>query len=325
MLFESGFNGAILWVVFNIAILIMLVIDLFVVNRKAHVIPIRQAAKWSAVWIGTAGLFNILIYLLLGRTKAIEFLAGYIVEESLSVDNMFVFAVIFSYFNIPAMYRPRVLKWGIIGAVVTRALMIFAGAALLQAFHWMIFVFGGFLVVTGIKLWTRTEVRVEPEKNLMLRLFKRFAPVTNTLDNGKFLTWVNGVRVATPLLVALIVVESTDIGFALDSIPAVFAITDDVFIVYTSNIFAILGLRALYFLIAGVLSKLAYLKSGLSAILVFIGVKMVISDFLKIPTELSLLVVFGILGISILASLSRATGKEGQQKKADVAAAGDFQ
>ena len=260
---------------------------------------------WSAVWIAVSLMFNLLVSTWLGGEKALEFFTGYLVEKSLSVDNMFVFAMIFSYFNIPAIWQPKVLKWGIFGALLMRVILIFAGATALETFHWMIYVFGGVLIVTGLRMMTQKETHVAPEKNPVVRLFKRIVPMTGELHNEKFFVKLNGIIYATPLLIALIVVETTDLIFAIDSIPAVFAITTDVFIVYTSNIFAILGLRALYFLLSGTIQLFRYLKVGLAIVLLFVGIKMVLADFYEIPIVLSLTVVLGILAVSILASWAR--------------------
>ncbi len=246
--------------------------------------------------------FNLVVFSWLGEGKALEFLTGYLIEKSLSVDNMFVFVMIFSYFGIPPIWQPRVLKWGIIGALLMRMVLIFAGAAVLEAFHWMIYVFGGALIVTGIRMIAQKEMHVTPEKNPAVKLLRRVVPVTSELHDEKFFVRLNGVRYATPLLLTLIVVETTDLIFAVDSIPAIFAITTDTFIVYTSNVFAILGLRALYFLLSGVMRRFTYLKAGLAVVLLFVGAKMVISDFYKIPIALSLTVVLGILSFAIIAS-----------------------
>jgi len=294
-----------LWIVFNAIIALMLAFDLGVLSRKPHVISTKEAAMWSAVWIAVSLMFNLLVSTRLGGEKALEFFTGYLVEKSLSVDNMFVFAMIFSYFNIPAIWQPKVLKWGIFGALLMRVILIFAGATALEAFHWMIYVFGGVLIVTGLRMMTQKETHVAPEKNPVVRLFKRIVPMTGERHNEKFFVKLNGIIYATPLLIALIVVETTDLIFAIDSIPAVFAITTDVFIVYTSNIFAILGLRALYFLLSGTMQLFRYLKVGLAIVLLFVGIKMVLADFYEIPIVLSLTVVLGILAVSILASWAR--------------------
>ena len=292
-----------LWVAFNVFVLGMLALDLAVFHRKAHAVSLREALAWSIVWISLALIFNLGIYYVWGEEKALEFLTGYLIEKSLSVDNLFVFLVIFSYFAVPAMYQHRVLFWGILGALVMRAIFIAAGAALLTAFHWMIYVFGGFLIITGIKLLLTGDHKLEPEKNPAVRLLRRVMHVTKEYHGQRFFIRSNGRLWATPLLLVLVVVETTDVIFAVDSIPAIFAITLDPFIVYTSNVFAILGLRALYFLLAGIMDMFRYLKVGLSFVLCFVGVKMLIVDFYKIPIGISLGVVAGILALSILASL----------------------
>jgi len=296
-----------LWLIFNLVIALMLAFDLGVLSRKPHVISTKEAATWSAVWIAVSLMFNLLVSTWLGGEKALEFFTGYLIEKSLSVDNMFVFTMIFSYFNIPAIWQPKVLKWGIFGALLMRVILIFAGAVVLDAFHWMIYVFGGVLVFTGLRMMTQKETHVAPEKNPVVRLFKKIMPLTGELHDEKFFVKLNGITYATPLLIALIVVETTDLIFAIDSIPAVFAITTDVFIVYTSNIFAILGLRALYFLLSGAMQHFRYLKVGLAIVLLFVGIKMVLADFYEIPIVLSLAVVLGILAASILASWAPRT------------------
>jgi tellurite resistance protein TerC len=292
-----------LWIVFNAFVLGMLALDLLVFHRKAHAVTLREAFTWSIVWISLALIFNLGIYYLWGSEKAMEFLAGYLIEKSLSVDNIFVFIMIFSYFAVPAMYQHRILFWGILGALIMRAIFIAAGAALLSAFHWIIYIFGAFLIFTGIKMLFAGDEKLEPEKNPAVLLLRRFVPITNDYQGQSFFVRIDGRRWATPLFVVLLVIETTDVIFAVDSIPAIFAITLDPFIVYTSNIFAILGLRALYFLLAGILEMFRYLKVGLSFVLCFVGVKMMIVDFYKIPIGISLGVVAGILVISILASL----------------------
>jgi tellurite resistance protein TerC len=291
------------WVIFNIFVLGMLALDLLVFHRKAHTVSLREALSWSAVWIALALIFNVGIYYLWGSEKALEFLAGYLIEKSLSVDNIFVFIMIFSYFAVPAIYQHRILFWGILGALIMRAIFIAAGAALLSAFHWIIYIFGGFLIITGIKMFFAGEEKIEPEKNPAVLLLRRFMPITNEFHGQRFFVRIDQRLWATPLFVVLVVIETTDVIFAVDSIPAIFAITMDPFIVYTSNIFAILGLRALYFLLAGIMDMFRYLKVGLSFVLCFVGVKMMLVDFYKIPIGVSLGVVAGILAISILASL----------------------
>ena len=291
-----------LWVIFNVFVLGMLALDLLVLHRKAHAVSLREALTWSCVWVSLALLFSLGVYFARGGEKALEFLTGYVIEWSLSVDNLFVFLVIFSYFAVPPIYQHRVLFWGILGALVLRAIFIATGAALLANFHWMIYVFGGFLVFTGIKLLFAGEDKVEPEKNPAVRLLRRFIKVTPDYQGQRFFIRKDGRLWATPLFLVLVVVETTDVIFAVDSIPAIFAITLDPFIVYTSNVFAILGLRALFFLLAGVIDMFRYLRVGLSFVLCFIGAKMMLVDFYKIPIGISLGVVAGILGISILAS-----------------------
>jgi len=293
----------ILWIAFNVFVLGMLAIDLGVFHRKAHAVSLKEAGTWSCVWIGLALVFNIGVYYLWGQEKALEFLTGYVIEKSLSVDNLFVFLMVFQYFNTPAEYQHRILFWGIVGALVLRAIFIATGSALLSNFHWMIYVFGGFLVVTGIKMFLQGDEKLEPEKNPVVRLFQRMMPVTHDYHGQSFFITKDGKRHATLMMVVLIVVETTDVIFAVDSIPAIFAITTDPFIVYTSNVFAILGLRALYFMLAGVMEMFIYLKVGLSFVLVFVGVKMMLVDVYKIPIGASLGVIGGILLLSVLASL----------------------
>jgi len=292
-----------LWVVFNVFVLGILVLDLGVFHRKAHVVSLREALAWSCVWVSLALLFGLGIYLLRGGEKALEFITGYLIEWSLSVDNLFVFLVIFSYFAVPAIYQHRVLFWGILGALVLRALFIATGTALLSKFHWMIYVFGVFLIFTGIKLLFAGDEKIEPEKNPAVRLVRRFMKITPSFEGQRFFVRKDGMLWATPLFLVLVVVETTDVIFAVDSIPAIFAITLDPFIVYTSNVFAILGLRALFFLLAGVMGMFRFLKVGLSFVLCFVGVKMTIVDFYKIPIGISLGVVGTILLLSIVASL----------------------
>ncbi|MEX0806212.1 MAG: TerC family protein [Candidatus Binatia bacterium] len=294
-----------LWVIFNIFVLGILALDLLVLHRKAHAVSMREAAAWSCVWVSLALLFCLGVYFFRDGEKALEFLTGYVIEWSLSVDNLFVFLVIFSYFAVPAVYQHRVLFWGILGALVLRAFFIATGAALLAKFHWMIYVFGGFLIFTGIKLLFSGDEKIEPEKNPAVRLVRRFMKITPDYQGQRFFIRKDGKLWATPLFLVLVVVETTDVIFAVDSIPAIFAITLDPFIVYTSNVFAILGLRALFFLLAGVMEMFHYLKVGLSFVLCFVGLKMLIAEFYKIPIGVSLAVVGGILLVSILASIVR--------------------
>src|SRR5919109_2854547 len=292
-----------LWIAFNVFVLGMLAIDLGFFHRKAHAISIKEASTWSAVWIFLALVFNVAIYLLWGQEKALEFLTAYIIEKSLSIDNLFVFLMIFHYFATPAIYQHRVLFWGILGALIMRAIFIAAGAALLDNFHWMMYVFGAFLIVTGIKMLRQGDHKIDPKTNPALRLLQRLMPVANEYHDQRFFVRKAAKYTATPLLLVLVIVETTDVIFAVDSIPAIFAITRDPFIVYTSNVFAILGLRALYFLLAGVMEMFRYLKLGLSFVLCFVGAKMLIVDFYKIPIGVSLGVVAAILILAIVASL----------------------
>ena len=295
-------NSVTLWVLFNAGVLALLYIDLKVFHRHPHEVRLKEALIWSGVWIALASLFNLGIYIARGATPALEFLTGYLIEKSLSVDNIFVFILIFSYFKVPAIYQHKVLFWGILGALLMRAAFIVAGVALLQRFHWIIYVFGAFLIFTGIKLALEKNKEIHPEKNPVLRLFKRFMPISDHSEKGSFFFRKDGRWFATPLFIVLLVVETTDLVFAVDSIPAILAITKDPFIVYTSNVFAILGLRALYFALSGVMQLFHHLHYGLAAILVFVGAKMLIADFYTVPVGLSLGAVAGILGMSILAS-----------------------
>jgi tellurite resistance protein TerC len=299
-----------LWVVFNVFVLGILALDLLVLHRKAHAVSLREAAAWSCVWVSLALIFGLGVYFFRGAEKGLEFLTGYVIEWSLSVDNLFVFLVIFSYFAVPAVYQHRVLFWGILGALVLRATFIATGTALLANFHWMIYVFGGFLIFTGIKLLFAGEGKIEPEKNPAVLLVRRFMKVTPDYEGQRFFIRRHGKLWATPLFLVLVVVETTDVIFAVDSIPAIFAITLDPFIVYTSNVFAILGLRALFFLLAGVMEMFHYLRVGLSFVLCFVGAKMLIVDFYKIPIGVSLGAVGGILLLSILASMLRQWKQE---------------
>ncbi len=294
-----------LWIAFNVIVLGMLAVDLGIFHRKAHAVTIREAAVWSTVWISLALLFNAGIYLFRGVETALEFLTGYLIEKSLSVDNIFVFLVIFTYFAVPAAYQHRVLFWGILAALAMRAVFIAAGITLLRYFHWVIYVFGVLLIFTGAKLLTRPEPSVEPMRNPVLRLLRRYFPLTEAFHGQRFFLRQSGRLYATPLLAVLAVVESTDLVFAVDSIPAVLAVTRDPFIVYTSNVFAILGLRALYFLLAGVMDLFHYLRYGLSVVLLFVGVKMVLSDLYKIPISFSLAAIGTVLAVSVIASVVR--------------------
>lgn len=291
------------WIGFIVFVILLLALDLGVFHRKSHEVKIKEALIWSVVWISLALIFNYGIYIYLGKEKALEFLTGYLIEKSLSVDNLFVFIMLFSFFNVEPKYQHKVLFWGIIGALIMRAIFIFAGVALINQFHWIIYIFGAFLIFTGIKMLFHKDEEVAPDKNPLVRLFKKFFPVTDQMHGGKFFVRVNAKTVATPLFIVLLVVEFTDLIFAVDSIPAILAISKDSFIIFTSNVFAILGLRALYFALAGITKYFHLLKYGLSAILAFVGTKMVIVDFYKVPITISLLTIMGILLISVLLSL----------------------
>ncbi len=290
------------WILFNTFVVVMLGLDLAVFHRKAHAVKFREALAFSAMWIGLAVLFAIWVYSWRGRATALEFAAGYLVEESLSVDNLFVFLLIFRYFRVPNTYQHKVLFWGILGALIMRGLFILVGVALIRKFHWVIYIFGAFLIYTGLKLLREGEKEIHPEQNPVLKAFRRWMPVTPDYVGGRFFVRENGLY-ATPLLLVLLVVETTDVLFAADSIPAVLAISRDTFIVYTSNVFAILGLRSLYFALAGLIEAFHYLQYGLSAILAFIGVKMLLSAHYPIPTGIALAVVAAVLVLSIAASL----------------------
>lgn len=296
-------HQALWWVAFNIFVLAMLALDLGVFHRTAHVVRFKEAILWSAFWVSLAFLFLLGIFFWRGREPALEFLAGYLIEEALSVDNLFVFLLIFSYFRVPSLYQHKVLFWGIVGALVMRAIFIVAGIALVQKFHWVIYLFGAFLIFTGVRMALQKDKEINPGKNPVLRLFQKFMPVTERYEEGKFFVKREGRRLATPLFVVLLVVETTDVIFAVDSIPAVLAITLDPFIVYTSNVFAILGLRSLYFALAGMMALFHYLHYGLSAILVFVGFKMLLANFYKMPIGLALGAIAGFLTISVIASI----------------------
>jgi len=291
------------WVIFNAFVLLMLALDLGVFHKKLHVVSVKEALIWSGVWIFMALCFNGFIYYMFGEIKALEFFTGYVIEKALSVDNIFVFVLIFTYFQIPAIYQHKVLFWGIIGALIMRVIFIFAGVALLEKFHWTIYVFGGILIFTGIKMLLEKDKKIEPDKNPLIKFFKKIMPTTNELHGDKFFIKQNNKNYATPLFIVLIMIEITDLIFAVDSIPAILAVTQDHFIVYTSNVFAILGLRSLYFALAHIIDRFKYLAVGLAIILVFVGLKMVSIDFYKIPIHFSLLIIISILIISVLFSL----------------------
>jgi tellurite resistance protein TerC len=290
------------WILFNLFVLAMLVLDLGVFHRRAHTVKFREALAWSVAWIALAAIFAVVIFFWHGRTPALEFVTGYVIELSLSVDNLFVFLLIFRFFQVPAIHQHKVLFWGILGALIMRAIFIAAGVTLIERFHWIIYAFGAFLVYSGIKLFFQNEAEIHPEKNPVLRLFRRWVPVTKDYVDNKFFVRSPGLY-ATPLFVVLLVVETTDLLFAVDSIPAILAITRDAFIVYTSNVFAILGLRSMYFALAGMMEMFRYLHYGLSLVLVFVGGKMLVSHYLEIPTPVALAAVAGVLAISVIASV----------------------
>lgn len=291
------------WAGFLGLVFCMLLLDLVVFNRKAHEIKMKEALLLSLFWILLAVGFNIFVWIWQGPQRAMEFLTAYLIEESLSIDNLFVFIMIFTYFQVKPEYQHKILFWGIIGAMVMRAIFIFTGMALIEKFHWIIYIFGGFLVITGIRMLFDSGKQIEPDKNPVIRLARRIIPVTSELHGSRFFVKINKKTFATSLFITLIMIEVTDLVFAIDSIPAVLAISNEPFIVYTSNVFAILGLRSLYFALASILKYFRFLKYGLAAILTFVGVKMIISGFYKIPIGYALGTVFGILLLSVLLSL----------------------
>jgi tellurite resistance protein TerC len=302
MPFET-IGSPLLWAGFIGFVLAMLAIDLGIFHRKAHEVSLKEAGAWSAAWVALALAFNAGVYAWFGPERALEFTTGYLIEKALAVDNIFVFVVIFSAFAIPTIYQHRILFWGVLGALVMRAAFILVGGAMIQRFHWTLYLFGAVLAVTGLKLLFQRNQELHPERNPLVRAFQRLFPVTPLLDGDRFTTVRDGRRYATPLLLALVAVEVTDLVFAVDSIPAIFAITRDPFIVFTSNIFAILGLRSLYFLLAGVITRFVYLKVGLALVLVFVGAKMLLVDLYKVPIAASLGVIAALLGLSVVASL----------------------
>jgi tellurite resistance protein TerC len=291
------------WILFNAFVLGMLALDLGVFHRSAHVVRAKEAAIWTGVWVTLALMFALGLYIWQDAQTALTFLTGYVIEESLSVDNIFVIVMIFSYFGVPKQYQHRVLFWGIVGALIMRGTFIALGALLLQRFHWIIYFFGALLIITGIRMAIRHDETFDAEKNPVYRLAKRLLPFTTVYNGQRFFTVENGRRLATPLFLVLLMVEFTDLIFAVDSIPAIFAVTTDPFIVYTSNIFAILGLRSLYFLLARVVGKFHLLKYGLAVILVFVGAKMIGDEYVHVPILVSLGVILGALALSIIASL----------------------
>jgi tellurite resistance protein TerC len=292
------------WIGFVTFLALMLAIDLGIFHRKSHTVTFKESLGWTLVWIALAMIFAAIVYYWKGSEKAIEFITGYVIELSLSIDNLFIFILVFSYFHVPQQYQHKVLFWGILGALVMRVIFIFAGVALISKFHWIIYVFGAIIIVSGVKMLFQKDKKIEPEKNPLIRLVKKMIPVTNEYHGDQFFIKIkNGAWAATPLFIVLVFVEITDLIFAVDSIPAILAITTDTFIVFTSNAFAILGLRSLYFALAGMLNLFRFLHIGLSFVLIFIGLKMVLSDIYKIPIEYALLTVLSILLTSICASL----------------------
>jgi tellurite resistance protein TerC len=302
-------NQIYFWIIFNVFVLAMLALDLGVFNRRAHSVHFREALGWSLMWVGLALAFAVFVFFWHGRSASLEFVTGYVIELSLSVDNLFVFLVIFRYFQVPAEQQHRVLFWGILGALIMRGVFILAGVSLIRRFEWIIYVFGAMLIYSGIKLLRQGDADIKPEKNPVLRLFRRLVPVTKDYEGGKFFVRTPQLY-ATPLLVVLLVVETTDVLFAVDSIPAVLAITLNAFIVYTSNVFAILGLRSMYFALAGMMEVFHYLHYGLSVVLIFVGLKMIAAHYVEIPTVLALGIVVAVLGMSVLASVMFPRKKE---------------
>lgn len=291
------------WVLFNVFVLLMLALDLGVFHRHTHDVSVKEALTWTAVWVVLALLFNGVIYYWHGSQAALEFLTGYLVEKALSVDNIFVFIMVFGYFQIPTRYQHKILFWGVLGALVMRVIFIFAGVALIEKFHFTIYVFGALLIYTGFKMLGNNNVKIEPDKNPVIRFAKKLFPITDGLRGDKFFVKQDGKRFATPLFLVLILIETTDLIFAVDSIPAILAITQDQFIVYTSNVFAIMGLRSLYFALAGVIQRFWLLNYGLAVVLGFVGVKMLIVDLYKIPIQLSLLFIAAVITLSVVLSL----------------------
>lgn len=305
-------NETLLFIFFTIAILGLLALDLGVFNKRPHAISTKEAALWSAFWIALSLIFNAGVFFFAGPNAGLEFLTGYLIEKALSVDNIFVFIIIFAYFGIPAKFQHKVLFWGVVGALIMRGIFIALGAALISRFEWVLYIFGAILLFSGWKLLKQKDVEVHPDRNVFIRLARKFFPVDQSFDEAKFLIRRHGKTYITPFLLVLITVETTDVVFAVDSIPAVFGVTQDPFIVYSSNVCAILGLRALYFLLAGAMQKLEYLSTGLSVVLIFIGLKMLVADLIHVPIVVSLLVVVLILGGAVVASLLKRRKEEKQ-------------
>jgi tellurite resistance protein TerC len=311
----------ILWISLGVLVVGMLALDLFVFHRDAHEVRLREAAAWSVVWIALGLAFGGVVFLTRGSQAGGEYLAGYLIEKSLSMDNVFLFAMLFGYFAVPARYQHRVLFWGVVGAIVFRAVFIAAGTTLLEAFHFLIYGFGLLLLLTGIRMWRSKGHAVDPERNVVLRLVRRVIPVAPEYHGQRFFIRHAGKLVATPLFAVLVVVETTDIMFAIDSIPAIFAVTTDPFIVFSSNAFAILGLRSLYFLLAGLIDRFVYLKQGLAALLVFAGVKILLADVFTMPIPLSLAVIVGILLVAVAASV--IANRRGPRDSAEAVGGGE--
>jgi tellurite resistance protein TerC len=304
-------NELLLWIIFSISVFVLLALDLGIFHRKSHEIGIKEAVVWSLIWLAVAVVFNIIVYLWHGQDTAMEFAAAYIVERSLSVENLFVFLLIFSYFKVPAAHQYRVLFWGILAALVLRAIFILTGITLIQTFHWLIYLFGAFLIYTGIKIAMKKEDdEADLSQNCVLRICKRFLPTTEAYDGGKFFSKNGGKFLVTPMFLVLLVVETSDLIFALDSVPAVLGVTLDPFVAYTSNIFAILGLRALYFALAGCMLMFRFLSGGITIILIFVGAKMLVSGFYDVPVEIALgvivLVLAAAIGLSVLIPAQKA-------------------
>ncbi len=298
------------WGAFSLIVLVMLGLDLGVFHKKSHEVSVKEAMTWTAVWITLALLFNVYVYFNLGKQAGVEFFTGYLIEKSLSLDNIFVISIIFKYFAVPSKYQHRVLFWGVFGALVFRLIFIFAGVALIQKFHWMIYIFGAFLIFTGIKMLFEKDKTMDVEQNPVVKFARKYLKLTPHYHHDNFSIMEGSVRKFTPLFLVLILIESTDLIFAVDSIPAILAITPDPFIVFTSNVFAILGLRSLYFALAGILEKFAYLKYSLAGILVFVGVKMSIAGFYHIPTTISVLVIVGMLVLGVVFSMAKGEASE---------------
>lgn len=297
-------NSPLFWLAFNAFVIGLLLLDLLVFNRKAHEIKLREALGWSAFWVALSLGFNYLVYQTMGRQAGLQWLTGYLVEKALSVDNLFVFLLIFSYFKVPAQYQHRILFWGVLGALVLRAVFILVGGALLAKFHFLLYILGAFLVYTGVRMgMSGGEPEIDPENNPVVRFLSRHLPITRHMEDGRFFVRKDGLRFATPLFVVLVMVETTDVVFAADSIPAILAITRNTFIVFTSNVFALLGLRAMYFALASMMRLFHYLHYGLSLILVFIGAKILLEHFFVIPMPVALGVVGGLLLLSVLISI----------------------